>query len=418
MDLNNISFYNYKYKIEKMVISGGSLDEPYEINPALTNEFKIEKDYESNVLPYFEISVALPNSIMRAMLKGTNNNYKANLTIKCARYDSSVINTTELDRPKYTGFISDVFKIFFDDQDPILDDRRQADYEKYIGLEKNQMDSQNMSFVRFVLYKESYYVGMKTVTNAVIKGGDITTVLTYILNKAKINKVLLSPPNNTELPSEFILLPITALEQIEYLANQFAMHNAGTLIFFDLDRAYIINKVPQCTAYEINEYTKTYLISLNKGNNSTSYAKTGSSKNDVEKCNICLISKETISATDNSEYFKETVGSKFILIDSNTGEQSEIGSGDEIAGVLYTKQNSTKTFNMVEQTIKEAKKKVTLYLENTDISFLTPNKEFIISTDDPKNYINGSYRIIKCNTLFVKDGSDFSSRTVIELRGQ
>jgi len=416
MDLQGVKFYNYKYSIDKVTLSGGNLNEPYEVNTKLITGFRIEKDYEDNILPYFEITVTISNAISRILLKNISN-IKANIIMKCAKFDSTIMDMNSNDTPRYTGFINGVFKVFLDETTPTLSENTIKGYEEQQGLSNiNDMDNQNMTMLRLVLYREDYYKGIRKVVNAVLRNTNIPTAVAYILNESNMGNILFTQPDNKTVPDELILLPITTLEQLEYLAGQFAMHKNGTLLFFDLDRGYIIDKQAACTAYETNEYTKTYLMSFNSSDASTNFVKTGNTKFDKEKSNICLISKDSIVSNTKSEFLSETVGSSFIYVDTETGKQTNIGSGN-ISGLVYTKQNSTNTYTALERKIKEAKKIVNVYIENADITFFTPNKEFIISTDEYASNINGSYRITKCITSFVKDGDTFVARSLLELRG-
>lgn len=415
MDLTNINLYNYKYKIEKFLITAPTLSEPYEVKDSFIGNFEIEKNFDTHVLPYFEFTINIPNGVMRALLK-SNNNVKVNLIIKYTKYGSEKFRV-EKNSSRYTGFLNGVFKMFIDDQDPSLNEQHEKEYEKSIGINETTMDPQNSSMMKVVLYNEMYLNGTITIVNDIIINATLLDVITYILNKSKMKNILISPPSNNKIPSQFVIEPMSAIEQLDYLSGEYNLHKNGTLIFFDIDRGYIIDKSPKCTAYQLNEYKKTYLISMNKGNNSTNGTKSGCVKFDKEKCNICMVSSKAIQSTSNYDFNKQIHGNNLMYIDSNTGNTSVINTdGGNIDGVVYSKKGEDGT-NALQNKLKESKKNVTIALENVDINFFTPNKEFIISTDTVSSNINGSYRISKLNASFKKDGKEYSSVLTCDLKG-
>lgn len=415
MDLKNINLYNYKYKIEKFLINAPTLSEPYEVKDSFIGNFEIEKNFDTHILPYFEFTINIPNGVMRSLLKA-NNNVNVNLIIKYVKYGNEKYRI-ENNSPRYTGFLNGVFKMFIDDQDPSLNEQHEKEYEKFIGLNETTMDPQNSTMMKVVLYNEIYLNGTKAIVNDIVSNASLLDVITYVLGKSKMKNILISPPNNNKIPSQFIIEPMTVMEQLHYLSGEYALHKNGTLIFFDIDRGYIIDKSPKCTAYQLNEYKKTYLISMNKGNNSTNSAKTGCARFDKEKCNICIVSSKSIQSTSNYDFNKQIHGNNLIYIDSSTGNTSVINTdGGNIDGIVYSKKGENGA-SALQNKLKESKKNVSIILENTDLNFFTPNKEFIISTDVVSSNINGSYRISKLNALFKKDGKEYTSVLTCEFKG-
>ena len=67
-DISELDLKLAKYKIDKLTLNIEGYGE-YDVNPLYAGSILMEKDYDNYEFPFFEIMVALPNKVFRAMKK-------------------------------------------------------------------------------------------------------------------------------------------------------------------------------------------------------------------------------------------------------------------------------------------------------------------------------------------------------------
>ena len=77
----------------------------------------------------------------------------------------------------------------------------------------------------------------------------MTSIVAFICKKVGISNILMSPLSNRKSYTEFKITPINAIDQLKNLIVNYKLHDKGTVMFFDLDRTYILSKEIKCTAW-------------------------------------------------------------------------------------------------------------------------------------------------------------------------
>ena len=426
MDFTSIKFRPYKYKIESFILTIPGLGD-YNVDPKYITKVVIEKNYDRYIYPYFEVTMNVPNNVYRAAQK-ENIDIRAYIHMVGGFSDIAMILDdyspdevyNEEDYINWTDEIINSKMYCFSDMstvDVTEENDKKAEEETDASSE---MSVSNNATLTVSLYNEDYLFKLKETVNTVLNGVTTTEAMAYILNKVGINKILCSPATNEQTYSELLLPPNSAAENMDYLANNYAMHECGTLVFFDFQRGYILNKDAICTAYETNEPKKTYITSVSREDESI-FAKSGSSF--IDNCGVVNLTAGSYQFSTPSVVNDQKYGSNIVSVDSRTGDVSQIestASTSENGGStqVYTVESGEDSSVATASALKEASMQGNISMANTNFTFFNPNREIEIVMDNSNlNKYNGLYRVSSMSTTMVANAGVFSSSTSIVLLG-
>jgi hypothetical protein len=390
-----------------LTIGKGDKATKHTVENSLIISMKLIENYESELLPFFTITLAVPNDIYRKMTSTTyKNNVKVKMNLQKGKFvDAVSVDTT--DKVSFRDAINTTFHAIISAKEPDLTEKEQK------SVEESSNKYGQLSTLTMSLYPQSYYNTYQTVVNANLENVTLTDCIVYILNKAKIKKVLLSPPNNTKKYSQFKILPIQANMMLTRICDKYAYHSKGSIVFFDFDRAYIIDKVPKCTAYTKNEYKITYLVSATSSQATRSTG--GAYINSKKKYNV--INVVELSTDNSSDVTKKTVGSNIVSVDSE-GKVTKTNSKATTVTNVVVQNEGNSTAKAITRTISESKKTISCQMQNADITMLKPNKQFIVSIEGTKyKKYNGKYRLKSVAHTFDKEGDYFAVTSIASLSG-
>lgn len=406
MDITKVKISTVRYAVTKCEISSPNLTNNYSVPNDCINEIIIDDDFEGFYFPFFQLNLTLPSWVQRA-IKKTPLDIHISFSMQ-AQYYTDYDNQGDLSPNSTSVYINKKYIAYIEKQDRSLLDSVLEDVEEGLDYGLKSTDPQTMEICMFTLYDEDLLNATGTTVNDIISSGCLIDILTYVLNCAGISNVLMSPPNNYKTYKQFILPPISADDHIDRICNDFGIHTNGTLIYFGLDRNYIIDRVPKCTAYGINEYQTTYLYYPGEGAESLAMS-TGCAKSSTEKTNYILLQPTSFRFTDKSVAAEAALASDIAVLDHLNG-----GSG---SGGFAIKLGGDNNKSGVLRKVASFKKTISLGLRNVDLAMLTPNKNFVVTIDDIKHKAyNGSYMLTRCTTTFVKEGNQFTPLSVCEFR--
>lgn len=408
MDISKVGMNIVRYRLDACSISTPKLKEPYVVPHSAILGMVLDHDYEKFFMPYFQMEFNLPSMVVRAMKKSPND-IKITLQMSALYFDKNDYQT--LVATSTSKQIKGTFVAYMEKPSRSILDSAMEEYEENVGYSAKNVDPNSMSSVKVSLYEEKTLNKMGTKANYIVSAACLVDILTLVLNTAGITNVLLSPPNNYKTYKEFKVTPISASKQLERICNKYGLHTNGSLVFFGLDRNYIIDKVPKCTAYSTNEYQTTYLYYPGVGGESMALS-SGCGKSATEKANYILLTPSLVRFNDLSVAAGEAYSENTVAIDPINGVLSNSKDpdynikteGDNTAGIL---NRFTKSFGLVAD----------ITLHNIDLEMLTPNKCFNITVDDMryKEY-NANYMITKATTTFIKQGDIFDTITLCNFR--
>lgn len=399
-----------RYRVAKLNINVSGTD--YSVAPTQVSEIMIDEPFDDAFLPYFEITTMVPNSLYRAM-------HKENVELRCyidlqKAYDNVSMNGDgKLDSSQlaWKSAIEGNFYCFSEDGTPMTNEESIQQYEQTEGIKEDE-DTSNISTIKFCIYNENFVFASQKAVNAVFQDIDVATAIAWVAQEVGLNDLLCSPPtaDGMEPLEQLIIPPYKAIKAIEWLANNYAMHDCGTMVFLDLKRGYILNKNAVASAWEPGEATNTRIESIQ--NASDSYgACSGCSLTNGEY--ILNMEENSIRFSTPSVVQTQTRGSTITVVDAASGNISSADSGATMTTGgenerVYANTSGRVAENAVATAVKEASKQLTGNFVACDLDAFAPNHTFSVAFTNPAfSKYGGVYRISSLKCLMQKDGDTF-----------
>lgn len=404
MKLKDINLSLCKYRMKSLILNYGD-GKKHAVETSLITKMSIVENFDSEFFPFFTIGLYVPSALYREITSTKNkNNIIATLNLQKAKFKSALSIDTD-EKPTFANCINGRFHCVIAAKDV------EASQQEQKAVEKSDNDYGQLQTLSLLLYSKEFYDNYQTIVNAVIKSCTLTDAMVYVFQKAKLNNMLVSQPDNIKEYPEYILPPLQACKLLDRICNTYAYHKRGSVIYFGFDRGYVINKSPKCTAYETNEIKITYVtvFTTSKGSMQTG----GCYCNKQKKYNV--VNAAELSGDNSKSVTKKAVGETTIIVNKD-GDTRSTGSG-KVTNVAVQEEGEWNQQD-ISRTIQEKSKSISCQLINSDINMLRPNKQFIVSADAKayKKY-NGKYRLLSASHAFEKEGDYFSLSSIINLGG-
>lgn len=417
MDLEKINLKLTRYRINNFkLFIPPKYKTPYEVESSDISSIILEKNYDSQyIFPYFEVTINLPMKVIRA-LKKYSNDITVKLDLQYGNFKDTELSENKM--PVFKSYVEDIFKVFISDTSPDINETLNKKIEEDDDTDSDGHRLGNTETIILLLYNKNYIENLNKVVNNILVSVSSVEAITYILNEAGIRNVLISPPDTYKKYSQFPLVPITSAEQISRICSKYGIHDKGTLIFFDINRGYIISKVKKCTAYESGEIKKTYLINTSGDNDDLK----GCHKNTTKKFNIINVTSDCISFKDISSITDYFGGDSYVSVDKDGNIKNIDKNGKEVKSStsspkVLIQDKGENDIEKIAASAKESSNIMTLQFNYADLNMLTPNLQFItyFSDSNLKKY-NGKYRITKMICQFSREGDFFVPNISAEFR--
>lgn len=400
------------YRVNKFTldINGSSTD----VDPQYVSEIVLEKPYDTMFLPYFELTITIPNATFRDMKK-ENVEVRAYIDLQKAFDDitmngdksgDTVESTKTVDHSNlaWESAIEGNFYVFSDEGSVATSSKEIEEYEERES--QSQSDLSNMTTTRVSLYNEDFLFNARNTVNTVMQDTKPLDAIVWICNKVQLSDILCSPPTVEKEYEQIIIPPYNAAKAISWVANNYNMNDCGTLVFFDLDRGYILNKNAKCSAWEAGDAQRTIIESVN--NESDTYGSCCGCFKDGEEFHVNL-EENNMSFSTPSVISTQLVGSSMMIVNSSTGEKSTYDTGATTTEkgqntVVYSNVDGTSNGDALAMSVKEASKQATCEFTAVDFDAFKPNIEIALSfTDAEMSDKAGSYRCSDLKCVMSKD---------------
>lgn len=368
MELDDIKLSYVKYQMKTFTIQAGETE--FETPPSQIAMIKMEKNYDMMNYPFIYVGVNVPGWLYVELLKNSKDlHITMDLHSMLYREDFN----EKMANPATTSEIKGKFLALMAVDTPILAEDMQMQIEKDNGSYKKNYSFNEYYFAEFALYNEAAYKAKSTIVNAVLQSSDMTTTIAYVCSQSGIENILMSPLDNRKTYKEFKVTPINAVDQLKNFAVNYKLHEKGTIVFFDLDRTYIISKKIECTAWRDEEYKTVHVMSLDQYSN-TLASGSGYYKNSEEKYHL-------------------------IEIPPNSYQSTKV---TDLPAIVYNGKTN---------------QSVTFYTNDITMEALTPNKLYIVDFQSPSasTDINGKYRLSRYSVEMENSGDFFTAKFNVTL---
>lgn len=429
MNIEDIQLRSVKYRISKFELIIPSYPESYTIDQAHMGNFVIEKDYQDFVFPYMEFRIIVPDNIYREMLANPENIF-VDLKLEYVYFDDFYEIDPNQAKQSDGVVFDNRFYAFLTNISPKLTDAvlGERNKEKENEGELTQYSFDNKHEVILMLYRSDHIFITDQVINRVLQKVTMTDCIAYYFKTMGINRVLMSPPQNNRIYDQVILPPVPVIAGMMRMGATYGMHKLGTVIFFDYDRVYIIDRKVGPTAWENNEIYTVYLTSFPKKVGDDGIMKSGYYLNAKEKYAVINVLGDQISITNESMYADPLLGSNMVLIDSTQGTTQTMKANVRVNQLSPSAQGKVNQVLIMDSGVSQldalkadmeySKQTMALVMHETNITALCPNKDYILTTDNTRYKDHcGHYKLIKHGTTFTKESEFFTSITTATFVG-
>lgn len=391
---------NIRYKVDTLVVlfNDGST---IEVEPGMITSIYIEKDFDNLYFPIINLSVVIDDELYNR-ITNENETVKFRLRINKLIYDANNIYI------KYELLFNELF-ICFSNKEVIIKDKKsiqnKKEIEHSVATQNTRANTRN-----FYLFKEDV-IKCKKNMNLSIKKSTIQDLVLYMFNKANIDKLLMSIPDNLNYINNLLIPNSNLIESLLYVNELKGFFNRGLLLFFDVDTAYFIDKSSKCTSWRKNEVRITHLH--------VSDDESFKSKITGEFVDKDRKSSHIFTNTNSTKIFNvgllndQLSGNNIVVVNNKSNRIDNINPdttqiGDSNIKYLTTKEDNEFSINEIKYRMEENECVIQTAILSVDIDTMTPNKEFLItfSSSELNKLYGGNYRISKEVFILKKDGEN------------
>lgn len=260
----------------------------------------------------------------------------------------------------------------------------------------------------FYLFDSDIIRANTAIINAVLKEATPTAAISMILKAAGINKNLIMPvAHNITIYEQLVIPPLRIGKALGFIESYYGVYRSGSIIYFGMDRNYILPYCTRCGALESSEPEVVNII----------VPQTGSSLTD-SPCGVIRKSEPGTPylVADNASFEPSDHNVTNTILYPNELEimENETGSKSASARDKNKKVKLNPTENPFYKDSYELRKAATssvisLSVKNCDLSLFTPNKIYQILFEDTKlmKLYHGYYHLVKADMAYVKQTDEF-----------
>lgn len=415
--------YSCKYRINNFVMMLGSETLQLDFTNILSLEYI--NDYEFNIRALLKVSLRVD---VRRKIWILNN--KRNITVKIELskigmdLDSEAYNTSE------QKVFNSTFSIYLNDDEESsdtaalesrIDKNEGTTYASSDISTENYFETQNT--IDLYLFDQKFLNASTKYFNGVFVKDIMQNMVGRILTATGHSRVLMSKMENDEVYEELLVPALPGYKALMYLDEYYGFYKTGAMIYYDIDRTYILNTNGYVTAAEDGEWTTTciYVSNLDDaqpGNGMMRF--TGQNTYYISLNEGCINPQNAAAASNvtNGSTIKY-VTTDDTSIDVTTANQSYVDTQNET--VSYTRKSDNKFITEIAKARAEENECI-MYIsgQNLDINAFTPNKEFQMIFDETskqEKYGKQMYRLAYAyHCLSIRSGEYMDSGHQIVLK--
>lgn len=386
----------YKYRIHQIYILFKG--ESYKVGVERFNSFTIIHDFEENLYPIIKCDLGMEESLYRRIIKE-----KKDLKIKiCIR--KYYRKNTQKKKSIAKNHINETFTLILDDMDDTLTGK--AHKKEYPDGDENEMNAATINMELF-LFKGNLITSNRSIMNAVFKDTTVSGAIGYLLTKNGARNVLMPRVDNQTIYPELIIPPLNVVEALAFIDSYYGIYNTGTIMYFGIDRGYIIPYCRASGAVASGESENVCIIVPDIGSKITD--------------NICSLKKYSDPDTpyviadpesfnpSNKGITQAVLNPEDIdLIDNTTGD-IDSSKGKNRGSVLLRSENKFYK-DIYKAKVKSNDTVITINFKDCDFNIFTPNKKYKFIFEDTKKTkeYKGTYFLSSISITYAKESKDMT----------
>ena len=269
------------------------------------------------------------------------------------------------------------------------DDFREEELEK-----EDYYASQNL--VDIYLFNDKLLKASMRKYNEVITSGSIQNIIGRILTKTGHKKILMSRVENNKSYQEVLIPYHEAYKCLAYLDQYYGIYKKGSIIYYDLDKLYIINPNGKVTAKEKDEWVDTVFLITERNE---SVPGNGMVRKPNEKIFYINIPEENINVGVPSITKNDELGAAARIVVADGVSSGLMDSDSEFVGskneiIKYVREADNPYIgSMLTARMEENNCIVYINGDNFDINAFALNKTYkLVFDDDGKQKKYGKFK--------------------------
>lgn len=400
-----------KYKMDDMlfIFEDGTTENVPSKNITSLN---IEKDFDNDLCPILNVNMVIKREVYKKIVSNKNNlrvNMKLN-KFQVKPTDDTLDNSFKFSEPAISG----IFNVIMDDTDmdmyTRMQDKHFEDTVKPI-TDADGPDKINTELNIFLFTKEALDIN-KRLDNFIFCESDLTTAIVFFANACKINRLLMTPLDNSKIYNQIIIPEFKFTDIIRAMHSMYGLYNSSYVLFDDFNRLYLLSKKRDVNPVENNEIPLVYLYFGEFGAGLNRHIG-GFIDNENNRYFINCLKQPEIS--ELGPYIKEGMYNSIRAVNTtnhtNVTESTNIGGRNiDSIKVVDNKYDNDYIVNSNLYNINESNYSFVLEVDEMDFEMFTPNKKYNMYFDI-KDYAratkyNGMYRLCKIVTNLIRAKSE------------
>lgn len=396
---SNDTYQRYSYILKELFIM--IKGETIKLQTERLESIMIINDYIYNLFPIMRIKVTIDADLYFKIVK---NKEDVKFKIRVQKFYRK--NMDNFPSGLYEDYFSKTFSLILDDEgEDFNSELRKLQY----GEKQTNDLFATKNTVEFFLFDSELMKTMKQTINIILKDGTVSSAIGYFASRLNITNLLMTKADNINTYDQLIIPPMKLSNALAYLDTFYGIHECGSIMYFGIERGYIIKYNGRCTAYEPNESKETTII----------VPKTDS----IMANNICQLQKagqpkaKMIIADYNSlTFYDETVtkdileGKEVRIINLYTGEIEDTLENDEDGRrkIITNRGENTYFKSIYKAQMTSSEAVITAVFRDIDLTCILPNKKFNFVFDDillSRKY-KGTYILAKSDILLVRESNE------------
>lgn len=393
-------FLTYRYEVKDFYFT--LKDSKTKMKGYKLKSLIIINDYIENVFPIIQLKVSIDYDTYYKIIRNKDN---VKIRIRIQKY-YTLPGKSEKSLNK--DYLDTSFSLILDDDDEDLyaDVRKKNNVE---GQDSNDLKEQ-ANEVEFYLFKSSLVKASKKRINKILEDCNVTNAIAIVMKRMGIKDLLMSKASNTEIYN-MIIPPLKATQALAYIDTFYGIHDVGSILFFGIERSYLLRYEGRCSAWEQGEIKTTTIIIPKAG--SMISENICSLKKDGDDTKYYLVGDyNTIEFQNQSVSNEVLTGEEIHIVNSSNSSEETTSNQSGTNKTIVVNRGVNKYFKSIYKKRKQSLKSViNVQFSDIDLDALTPNKKFNFVFEDSslQSKYKGTYILVKTEIGLIRKDSHLSA---------
>lgn len=392
--------FQCKYQIRHLIIANG--DRQISCNPSQILAIEHINDYENNMFAVLKCTLNL-DLTQKMYIIANKTTIMCKLVIEKIGYDLE----TETNKTGFEYLINQVFEVHFNDEDdtsnPELMETRKNMNNTGSVTEENSMNridyNESQNLFEIYLFNPILLASSRYVINNIYEEANLQDIIGQMLSQSGHKNVLMGRIDNPELYQELLIPALPVSKALMYLDQYYGLYKTGGLVYYDIDRLYILSTNGRATAVAPGEWYETTILVPAPDNalpgsgmvrvpgQKIYYPTINEDEINVQKMTPM---KNVSSGHDSKVVIKDGV----VISDSKQNLTKPIDSANNTK-VVYVNKTNKYTQSVIDARSIENETVIYISSNNLDSDAFKPNKTYrvIFYSEEKRQKYSGLYRL-------------------------